>query len=272
MNVSSRPGAGGPDAHPVFVSRQSIFGVDLEIYGYELFFRAGVRPGRFDPSHAAEDLGRSLIDFVNCDLNRAVGPHRAFVNLTQRFILDGYCELLPKGRVVLEVLEDVRPDPAVLRELGRLSRLGYRIALDDFVYSAGQVPLVRLADIVKIDVLATERAGLGALMATLRQSDVRLLAEKIETGDDLRFCRDLGFDYFQGFALSRPTPSPPGAALGKFPTPLLGQEGCLSEAKAGWSGMEEAGSRTTSSAPPAQLPLTEEGTWNMLFSPGCGGC
>jgi EAL and modified HD-GYP domain-containing signal transduction protein len=62
-----------------------------------------------------------------------------------------------------------------------------------------------VADIVKIDVLATPHEALSDLVDTLRGFDVKLLAEKVETIADYEFCRDLGFDYFQGFLFSRPT-------------------------------------------------------------------
>ena len=35
--------------------------------------------------------------------------------------------------------------------------------------------------------------------------DVQLLAEKIETEDDLQLARELKFDYFQGFFIGRPS-------------------------------------------------------------------
>lgn len=183
-------GTGVEGPPPISVTRQPIFGADLEICGYEVFFRTNQAP--------------NLFEFGESDLAKVAGHHPAFINLTQDFIQDGHCEALPRDRVVLEILEDVRPDPAVLAELTRLSKLGYRIALDDFVFRAGQVPLVHLADIIKVDLLATDLTMVEDLVATLRRYDVQLLAEKIETSQALQFARDLGFDYLQGFFLSRP--------------------------------------------------------------------
>jgi EAL and modified HD-GYP domain-containing signal transduction protein len=183
-------GAGAEAGLPPSVARQPIFGPGLEVSGYELFFRT-------------DDAG-TLMNFDECDLARAAGNHPAFINLTEDFILKGHCDTLPPDRVVLEILEDVRPGPAVLGELRRLSNLGYRIALDDFVFETDQVPLVRLADIVKIDILATERTQVRRLAVGLGRYGVRLLAEKIETEEALRFAMDLGFDFLQGYVLSRP--------------------------------------------------------------------
>ncbi len=41
-------------------------------------------------------------------------------------------------------------------------------------------------------------------MARLKQFGVKLLAEKVETQADYELCRELGFDYFQGYFFSKP--------------------------------------------------------------------
>lgn len=192
MKVPPRSGS-TPASHSVPVARQPIFASNLDIYGYELFF---------------SPLGAdALIELAEGELRRIAGGYPAFINTTRDFIVGGHCRALPVTRVVLEILEDVPPDPGVLEELAHLSGLGYRIALDDFVFQARQAPLVDLADIVKIDVLATPGDELESLVSTLRKYDVELLAEKIETSEALDFARRLGFDYLQGYFLSRPDSS-----------------------------------------------------------------
>lgn len=187
------PRSGPAQASAVPVARQPIFASNLDIYGYELFFSP---PG-----------ADALIELAEGELRRMAGGYPAFINTTRDFIVGGHCRALPVTRVVLEILENVPPDPAVLDELAHLSGLGYRIALDDFVLQAPQAPFVDLADIVKIDVLATPRDQLASLVSTLRDRGVQLLAEKIETAEALDFARQLGFDYLQGYFLSRPDSS-----------------------------------------------------------------
>jgi EAL and modified HD-GYP domain-containing signal transduction protein len=41
-------------------------------------------------------------------------------------------------------------------------------------------------------------------VAILRQFEVKLLAEKVETQEDYAYCKELGFDYFQGYFFCRP--------------------------------------------------------------------
>ena len=116
----------------VSVSRQPIFQSDFEVYGYELFFER--ERERHANGDRKESSSEALVDFTQRELGNAVGIHRAFINLTQSFILSGSCDRMPAERVVLEVLENVEPKPKVIAELQRLSKRGYRIALDDFVY------------------------------------------------------------------------------------------------------------------------------------------
>jgi EAL and modified HD-GYP domain-containing signal transduction protein len=106
--------------------------------------------------------------------------------------------------VGLEVLEDVTIDADVLAALRNLSAQGYIIALDDFFYQEHLRPLVELADIIKIDVLASGRRTVAEQVKLLRQYDVQLLAEKVETQEDFTYYKTLGFEYFQGYFFCRP--------------------------------------------------------------------
>ena len=128
----------------------------------------------------------------------------AFINITRNFLLGDLCKSLPNDRVILEVLEDIEPDTSVIQALTELSAAGYTIALDDFVYDPRLLPLVEVADIVKVDLLEIDKEDLPEHVAILRQHDVDLLIEKVETYQDVEFGKELGFDYFQGYFLCRP--------------------------------------------------------------------
>lgn len=111
---------------------------------------------------------------------------------------------LPATRVVLEVLEDTPPDAALISALRGWAQRGYTIALDDFILQDSLLPLLDVADIVKVEVGALTPAELEEHVRVLRRYQPRLLAEKVETQEQFELCRRLGFDYFQGFFLERP--------------------------------------------------------------------
>ncbi len=133
-----------------------------------------------------------------------MGSHLAFLNIPRHFLLEKFCEALPKNRVVLEILENIEPSPRVTEAIAALSQQGYTIALDDFVFHDRFRPFLELADIVKIDVLGKSEKQLQQETRHLRDYRVRLLAEKVESREVFDTCKQIGFFYFQGFFFYRP--------------------------------------------------------------------
>lgn len=120
-------------------------------------------------------------------------------------------------RLALEVLETsvMDRDGPVLEALAELRALGVRIAVDGFGYSY-LVGLHNLQpDIVKIDrrlTDATERSSttaalLGGITHVAHQLGALVVAQGIETPDQLSSATDAGCDALQGFLLGVPTPS-----------------------------------------------------------------
>jgi len=95
-------------------------------------------------------------------------------------------------------------DTELVHAVRDLVHAGYQVALDDFVWRPDLRPLVDLASVVKLDVLALSWDQLARQVERLREWDVELLAEKIENHRDFERCVDLGFEYFQGYFLCRP--------------------------------------------------------------------
>jgi EAL and modified HD-GYP domain-containing signal transduction protein len=98
----------------------------------------------------------------------------------------------------------VEPDAEVIAECERLVGMGYTLALDDFVNAPGYEPLIRLASIIKIDVLGRSESELRRVADELRPYGVRLLAERVESAEVHAVCRRLGYTLFQGYFYSRP--------------------------------------------------------------------
>ncbi len=189
---------------PAVLARQGIYDVRSHLVAYELLFRPA-SDGGVQLSDGDAATARVLVTaFSDVGLDTLVGSLRAFVNVPYVFLTSGYCETLPPGRVVLEILEDVEIDHRVLDVARSLVAAGHTLALDDFVFRDGVEPLIELASIVKLDVLALTPHELADHVERLRHFDVELLAEKVESVEQLAPFREMGFVYFQGFALQRP--------------------------------------------------------------------
>jgi EAL and modified HD-GYP domain-containing signal transduction protein len=182
------------------VGRQPIFGANLDVRGYELLFRDPSFPGLNGDAMTADVLVHAGLDV---GLRSLVGDKLAFVNATRAFLVGEQEFPFPASQTVIEVLEDVRREPEVVAGCRRLVESGYRLALDDYVWEKGD-PLLDLVSIVKLDVLALTPAQLEHAVKQRCGLAVELVAEKVETRQQLNDCRELGFDLYQGYLLSRP--------------------------------------------------------------------
>ncbi len=191
--------------HDVFVGRQPIFDERERLFSYELLYRAGAASARAD-GVSIDQMCRDTVlhTLMSIGLAPLTGGTLAFVNLTREFLMARLYELFDPKTVVVELLETVEPDAEVVAECERLVGMGYTLALDDFVNAPGYEPLLRLARIVKIDVLDRPEAELRQVAAELRPYGVRLLAERVETAEVRDRCLRLGYTLFQGYFYSRP--------------------------------------------------------------------
>jgi EAL domain-containing protein (putative c-di-GMP-specific phosphodiesterase class I) len=161
-------------------------------------------------------LGRDLPDrpqlFVNTHPKEMIG--------------DGLIESMIKLRemaggihIVLEIHEAAITDPASMQRLrARLCDLDIDLAYDDF--GAGQG---RLAEIIEarphylkfdiglirgIDAAGEQRIQmLRTLVKMVKDLGIKSLAEGIETEGEASVCREIGFEFAQGFYFGRPSPA-----------------------------------------------------------------
>ena len=208
MNVKARTAEESPPTAELtrrcFVGRQAIFDRSGKVTAYELLFRSGEtnRAMIVDSDMATAQVLTNT--FMELGIDTVVGDKRAFVNFSRGLLTSQDTSVLPPSRVCIEVLENVNADPELVAGLRRFKKLGYTVALDDFTYRPSLEPLVELADIVKIDVLRLNQEEIEEQISLLGSYDVELLAEKVETEEELRWCIDKGFAYFQGYFLERP--------------------------------------------------------------------
>jgi c-di-GMP-related signal transduction protein len=204
-NISEGQGAAGESAKNAktlrYVARQPIFDREEKVFGYELLFRDGLENAFSGDSDEASraTLDRSLLMGLDvlCD------GRRAFVNCTRDTLIKGLVTLLPSTVTVVEVLENVPPDPDVIAACRSLKEAGYMIALDDYVADDPREVLAEMADIIKVEMrLTTEEER--TVMIRRWGTRCRMLAEKIETHADFVRAREQGFVYFQGYFFRRP--------------------------------------------------------------------
>ena len=188
-----------------FVARQPIFDRDMQVYAYELLYRDSSGENFYRSSDANRASSSTMVDcFHNIGIQRMTGGKRAFINFTEHLLLCNVATLFPNNLLVVELLENVKCTPQVVEACRRLKDCGYMLVLDDFVYSDEYMPLIKMADIIKIDFLAMPLIEIESLARTLGKLGIPLLAEKIESRDVFEAAKEIGFQYFQGYFFAKP--------------------------------------------------------------------
>lgn len=188
----------------IYVARQPVFNAKTDLYAYELLFRSN------DESSAAIVDGNAassqviLNAFVDMNFHAISKYHPVFINLTPDFIRGELPLPLAPESLIIEIPDDMEVDDHLLTMLAGFASKGYTLAMNNFTFSEERIPMLQLVNIVKIDMRICDRESLPALIEQLKQYDVELLAEKIETHEDFEWCSELGFSYFQGFFFSKP--------------------------------------------------------------------
>lgn len=194
-----------PTAQHVFIARQPIFDTHRRRVAYELLYRAhrdATQAVGMSESHMCGDT--ALHALLSIGLDRLTAGATAFVNITREHLLGELYKIFDPTAVVLELLETVDGDAAVLDACERAVAEGYRLALDDYDSRESLDPLLRLASIVKLDVLGKTAAELEPAVTRLKGLGLTVLAERVETAEMLQACEAMGCVLFQGYVFSRP--------------------------------------------------------------------
>ncbi len=187
-----------------FIARQPIFNLRKEVVAYELLFRDGLT-NCFSGIDGNEATRQVLLNtFVLFGINRLTAGKPAFINFPRDLLLTDMVKLFPPQAVVIELLEDVLPEPEVIKACADLGELGYTLALDDVVDLKQRGALVNHAKLVKVDFMASTQEQRAAIVEAALHSGVQLLAEKVETLDEFERAAAAGYTMFQGYFFAKP--------------------------------------------------------------------
>jgi len=168
----------------------------------------------------SEALGRDIDLAVNLSARQLEDPElvRLVAEALQRHGLDPH-------RLMFEITESVLIEDAerTVEVFRTLRDLGVRLAIDDF--GTGYSTLLYLkrfpADVVKVDRSFVDGLGqdpgdsaiVAAVVRLAHELDLAVIAEGVETAEQLAHLRHLGCEQGQGFLWSRPVPPDAMAAM-----------------------------------------------------------
>ena len=186
------------------VARQPIFTRLGVTWGYELLCCPKEPLLSGDDSEAVAAIA-GLSDSFAMMLPSLEPEQFLCIKLGDAFLKRDVPHMLPPAACCVEVLPGNSERDEILGILQKLRGEGYKIAVQ---YDSGDpaVPeLLKVADIVKVDVQRLSSWRIIPLVADIPlRSEQLLVAEKVEDAALMRFCEKLGFNMFQGAYFSRP--------------------------------------------------------------------
>ncbi|WER49944.1 EAL domain-containing protein [Cupriavidus sp. WKF15] len=126
----------------------------------------------------------------------------------------------PPERIVIELTEQASPEPLACLEssLRAIREAGAQFALDDFGQGNANLSLwiALQPDYVKIDRSVVDGVAKSAfrlevlryMQGLANAGNATLIAEGLETVEDLMVCRDIGISCAQGYILGKPVSTP----------------------------------------------------------------
>ncbi len=194
----------------IYISKQKIFNSRNEVFAYELLFTDRDNNIASISNNVRGTSKLIMSSIASEELNNLLG-HRAlaFIDVDEVTITKGILDILDKSRFILNILEDIELSDRVITKIVAYKKKGFKLSLERFDSSAKMIMkfqrLFNYIDIIKMDILLSEPKNLQKVMNKFKGTRVKLLAQNIETREDFAKHLKMGFDFFQGNYLDKPT-------------------------------------------------------------------
>ncbi len=187
------------------LSREPVLNLLQELVGYAISLQLPDQadlPQVYNPARSATLVCAA---YAELGIRSALGNTKAFLAVDRDFLHDDAIEALPAESVILELSLDAPPDERTLERCRTLREHRYTFALANYSGLDNRSrPLLTLLDIIKIDISQHDDRTLTELAGPLARLPLKLLAQGVETQERMEFCRNIGFQLFQGHYFAHP--------------------------------------------------------------------
>lgn len=193
----------------LYISKQRIFDNKKSTFANELIFKDSGRR-RVGFSNSLKSTAKLIINAISsAELNKLLeSSSKAFINVDEATLTKGILDVLDKDRFILNILEDITLTEEVIKKIVDYKKKGFLFSLEHFDSSARMLikfqRLFNYIDIIKMDIITSEFENLEKVMKKFKSTRIKLLAQGVESREDLEDCIEMGFDYFQGNYLDKP--------------------------------------------------------------------
>jgi len=189
------------------LSRQAIYDKHNNVVFWEVFLQdreTGKHPQNLDPLKATSIAVDLLVEL---GMYKVGGGKLVFVNVPAVFLEASMFDLVSPEYVGIELVENKSITNQTYDAINILLKRGFKFCIDDFGFERiDYLPILNKAHFVKINIKNNpyNLVELKEVIAILKSLKKGAIAKNIETEEDYKMAKELGFNYFQGNYLSPP--------------------------------------------------------------------
>lgn len=181
-------------------ARQPVLDSDQKVIAYEIVFKDSFEEKRNSNmlNLNAEEISN---DFEFFEESNLADGKKIFVNFSSELIKKEIPALLSKDNIGIEISESVNSEPEIIEKIEKLKKAGYLIILNNLNSSKKENPLLKYADIIKVDYSQSTKEQHQQQLKHLKtnySSSLKFIAKNINEHQQFKAARKAGFDYFQG--------------------------------------------------------------------------
>ena len=187
-----------------YIARQAILNEKSETIGYELLFRDS--PDNKFPEIEHDIASSKLIiqNHIHGDIQTISMGKLAFINFTENCLIHKFPLMFNKDSIVIELVGHEKPTKKLIKTLQFYHDKGYKIALTEYDLAPHWDLVFPYIDLVKVDIEKINTKRLIPVASQMKQHNVAIAAEKVETKNQQQTLTEVGFNYFQGYFYHQP--------------------------------------------------------------------
>ncbi|MDO6428750.1 HDOD domain-containing protein [Thalassotalea sp. 1_MG-2023] len=190
--------------YSTYIARQAILDRNSNTIGYELLFRDS--PDNKFPEIDQDVASSKLIiqNHLQGDIKAIALGKLAFINFTEKCLINKYPLMFDKNSIVIELVGHTSPTDRLLKIVKYYCEKGYKIALTEYDLDDRWDALFPYLSMIKVDIEKHNPKCLQPIVKRLKDFNIKLTAEKVETKFQLQSLTEVGFNFYQGYFYHEP--------------------------------------------------------------------
>lgn len=187
-----------------YIARQAIQDRNNKTIGYELLFRDSKENAFPEIDHDIATSKLIIQNHIHGDIEALSLGKLAFINFTEKCLVNKYPLMFDKDSIVIELVGQKAPTNRILKIAKYYCDKGYTIALTEYDLHEHWDILFPYIKLIKVDVEKINAKRIPPIAKRLKEFNIKLAAEKVETRYQLQSLAEVGFNYYQGFFYHKP--------------------------------------------------------------------